>query len=139
MSPQERLAFHRQQLKQKLGLVAQGKVFSTGIEALLDDSDISDICGRGGIEDTRRVQTNVSALVHVYLCAVLMNNVSSSIGLLFHILPVRSFLYVTQAHGSDGVECTTGDECQRKEQSKEKGKACCQEEFKGEQLVKVHV
>lgn len=37
---QERAAFHRQQLRQKLGLVAQGKVFSTGIEKLFEDSDL---------------------------------------------------------------------------------------------------
>ena len=43
MNPQEQLAFHRQQLKQRLGLVAQGKLFSTGIESLLEDSDITDI------------------------------------------------------------------------------------------------
>lgn len=30
MSEKERAMFYRQQLKQKLGLVAQGKVFSTG-------------------------------------------------------------------------------------------------------------
>ena len=40
MSAQERVAFHRQQLRQRLGLVAQGKVFSTGIEGLFDDSDL---------------------------------------------------------------------------------------------------
>jgi len=32
MNEKERVAFYRQQLKQKLGLVAQGKVFSTGEE-----------------------------------------------------------------------------------------------------------
>ena len=37
---QERASFHRQQLKQRLGLVAQGKVFSTGIERLFEDSDL---------------------------------------------------------------------------------------------------
>ena len=31
MSEKERAMFYRQQLKQKLGLVAQGKVFSTGM------------------------------------------------------------------------------------------------------------
>ena len=36
---QEKAAFNRQQLLQKLGLVAQGKVFSTGMEKLIDDSD----------------------------------------------------------------------------------------------------
>ena len=30
MSEKERVSFYRQQLRQKLGLVAQGKVFSTG-------------------------------------------------------------------------------------------------------------
>ena len=30
MSEKERVSFYRQQLQQKLGLVAQGKVFSTG-------------------------------------------------------------------------------------------------------------
>jgi TATA-binding protein-associated factor len=40
MTQQEKAAFHRQQLKQKLGLVAQGKVFSTGLEQLFDDSDL---------------------------------------------------------------------------------------------------
>ena len=34
------MSFHRQQLKQRLGLVAQGKVFSTGIEKLFEDSDL---------------------------------------------------------------------------------------------------
>ena len=38
--PQEKTAFYRQQLLQKLGLVAQGKVFSTGIEKFIDDSDL---------------------------------------------------------------------------------------------------
>ena len=37
---QERLAFQRQQLKQRLGLSAQGKVFSTGMENLFDDNDL---------------------------------------------------------------------------------------------------
>lgn len=40
MTYQEKAAFHRQQLKQKLGLVAQGKVFSTGLEQLFDDEDL---------------------------------------------------------------------------------------------------
>ncbi|XP_065898514.1 TATA-binding protein-associated factor 172-like isoform X2 [Dysidea avara] len=40
MSEKERAMFYRQQLKQKLGLVAQGKVFSTGIEKLFDDEDL---------------------------------------------------------------------------------------------------
>lgn len=31
MSEKERVSFYRQQLRQKLGLVAQGKVFSTGM------------------------------------------------------------------------------------------------------------
>jgi len=30
MNEKERVSFYRQQLRQKLGLVAQGKVFSTG-------------------------------------------------------------------------------------------------------------
>ena len=38
--PQEKATFYRQQLLQKLGLVAQGKVFSTGIEKFIDDSDL---------------------------------------------------------------------------------------------------
>ena len=37
---QERISFHRQQLKQRLGLTAQGKVFSTGVDQLFDDSDL---------------------------------------------------------------------------------------------------
>ena len=37
---QERIAFHRQQLKQRLGLTAQGKVFSSGVDQLFDDSDL---------------------------------------------------------------------------------------------------
>lgn len=37
---QERLSFQRQQLKQRLGLSAQGKVFSTGMENLFDDNDL---------------------------------------------------------------------------------------------------
>ena len=37
---QERASFHRQQLRQRLGLVAQGKVFSTGMEGLFEDSDL---------------------------------------------------------------------------------------------------
>ena len=32
--------FYRQQLLQKLGLVAQGKVFSTGVEKFIEDSDL---------------------------------------------------------------------------------------------------
>ena len=40
MTAQERVAFHRQQLRQRLGLVAQGKVFSTGMEGLFEDSDL---------------------------------------------------------------------------------------------------
>ena len=40
MTAQERVAFHRQQLRQRLGLVAQGKVFSTGMERLFEDSDL---------------------------------------------------------------------------------------------------
>lgn len=34
MNEKERVSFYRQQLKQKLGLVAQGKVFSTGEKLL---------------------------------------------------------------------------------------------------------
>ena len=37
---QERLAFQRQQLQERLGLTAQGKVFSTGMEHLFDDNDL---------------------------------------------------------------------------------------------------
>lgn len=37
---QERISFHRQQLKQRLGLTSQGKVFSTGVDQLFDDSDL---------------------------------------------------------------------------------------------------
>ncbi len=37
---QDRLAFQRQQLHQRLGLCAQGKVFSTGMEDLFDDNDL---------------------------------------------------------------------------------------------------
>ena len=40
MTAQERVAFHRQQLRQRLGLVAQGKIFSTGMEGLFEDSDL---------------------------------------------------------------------------------------------------
>ena len=40
LSSQERIAYHRQQLKQRLGLVAQGKVFSSGVEQLLEDADL---------------------------------------------------------------------------------------------------
>ena len=40
MSFQERASFHRQQLQEQLGLVSQGKVFSTGLETLIDDSDL---------------------------------------------------------------------------------------------------
>ena len=37
---QEKAAFYRRQLLQKLGLVAQGKVFSTGVEKFIEDSDL---------------------------------------------------------------------------------------------------
>ena len=37
---QEKAVFYRQQLLQKLGLVAQGKVFATGVEKFIDDSDL---------------------------------------------------------------------------------------------------
>ena len=37
---QEKAAFYRQQLLQKLGLVAQGKVFSTGVEKFIEDDDL---------------------------------------------------------------------------------------------------
>ena len=40
MSFQERASFHRQQLQEQLGLVSQGKVFSTGLETFIDDSDL---------------------------------------------------------------------------------------------------
>ncbi|XP_019852330.1 PREDICTED: TATA-binding protein-associated factor 172 isoform X2 [Amphimedon queenslandica] len=40
MTQKEKATYHRQQLKQKLGLVSQGKVFSTGLEQLFDDNDL---------------------------------------------------------------------------------------------------
>ncbi|XP_064406197.1 TATA-binding protein-associated factor 172-like [Halichondria panicea] len=50
MSPQERLSFHRTQLRQRLGLVAQGKVFSTGMEQLFEDTDLLPGTSGGRIE-----------------------------------------------------------------------------------------
>ena len=68
MTPQERLAFHRQQLKQRLGLVAQGKVFSTGIESLLEDSDLAVTWeGRKETVQQKRVGTDVLVCVYIYL------------------------------------------------------------------------
>ena len=63
MSSQEQLAFHRQQLKQRLGLVAQGKLFSTGIESLIEDSDIADI--HISMNTREKTQTMVS-IIHVH-------------------------------------------------------------------------
>lgn len=58
---QERIAFHRQQLKQRLGLTAQGKVFSTGIDQLFDDSDLLiQSVGSPSSSDSKRNDKKVS-------------------------------------------------------------------------------
>ena len=54
---QERLSFHRTQLRQRLGLVAQGKVFSTGMEQLFDDSDL--LPGAASVGRTESAKKNV--------------------------------------------------------------------------------
>ena len=64
---QERISFHRQQLKQRLGLTAQGKVFSTGVDQLFDDSDllIQSTYSPSGTDSTAKKK--VLTLV-VYMC-----------------------------------------------------------------------
>ena len=58
---QERIAFHRQQLKQRLGLTAQGKVFSTGIDQLFDDSDLLiQSAGSPSASDSKRNEKKVN-------------------------------------------------------------------------------
>ncbi len=60
MCAQEKAAFHRHQLKQRLGLVAQGKVFSTGIEGLFEDSDLLVETNNGEVVEDEGKATKVS-------------------------------------------------------------------------------
>ncbi len=70
-SSQERLALQRQQLRQRLGLSAQGKVFSTGMEHLFDDNDlmthtvVSPSSGTGMGPEHKKADTNVCMYVQM--------------------------------------------------------------------------
>ena len=74
-SVQERLAFHRQQLKQRLGLEAQGKVFSTGMEQLFDDSDLIIPGPGGGRGEGQQKRKNVCMDNDTYVNAFLYSTV----------------------------------------------------------------
>ena len=72
MSFQERASFHRQQLQEQLGLVSQGKVFSTGLEALIDDSDLdvtTDVVGSAS-SGRQLLQQHVHKVCYNELCVL---------------------------------------------------------------------
>ena len=150
MTAQERVAFHRQQLRQRLGLVAQGKVFSTGMERLFEDSDLvvttgeskeSNTGNRAKVGRIRSEPWSSTYLQDITFCFSLYLSLTHTCvhththtrthtthACMYTCTHAHTHTHTHTPHTQDPrgtrVECSAAvrDECKREEQSKEEGK-----------------